>query len=106
MFSGRTEFQVTQHSRARRTVQFERKPSQRYSRRPQHSQNVETQKSTRYLTARLFLKCYQNNHAFILLLLILRIYISTFQHFVIWYFIFFNYSILLNHDSYRIYFLF
>ena len=36
-FSGRTEFQNTVHSsRARRTVQFERRPSQRYARRQSH----------------------------------------------------------------------
>lgn len=44
-YSGRTEFQATQHSRARRTVQFERRPSQRYSRRPQLSHSNEVQKS-------------------------------------------------------------
>ncbi|KAG8182287.1 hypothetical protein JTE90_011105 [Oedothorax gibbosus] len=40
-YSGRTEFQATQHNRARRTVHFERRPSQRYSRRPiqNHNQN-------------------------------------------------------------------
>uniref|UniRef100_A0A1E1XLP8 Putative rho guanine nucleotide exchange factor cdep n=1 Tax=Amblyomma sculptum TaxID=1581419 RepID=A0A1E1XLP8_AMBSC len=32
-YSGRTEFQATQKNRTRRTVQFERRPSQRYSRR-------------------------------------------------------------------------
>uniref|UniRef100_T1JMC5 Moesin/ezrin/radixin homolog 1 n=1 Tax=Strigamia maritima TaxID=126957 RepID=T1JMC5_STRMM len=32
-YSGRTEFQTTQQNRARRTVQFERRPSQRYARR-------------------------------------------------------------------------
>lgn len=31
--SGRTEFQTTQQNRARRTVQFERRPSQRFARR-------------------------------------------------------------------------
>lgn len=35
-FSGRTEFQNTVASRARRTVQFERRPSQRYARRQSH----------------------------------------------------------------------
>ncbi|XP_054713254.1 band 4.1-like protein 5 [Uloborus diversus] len=40
-YSGRTEFQVTHHSRARRTVQFERRPSQRYSRRPNQNMNSE-----------------------------------------------------------------
>lgn len=34
-YSGRTEYQTTQN-RARRTVQFDRRPSQRYSRRPTH----------------------------------------------------------------------
>lgn len=34
--SGKTEFQTTQQNRARRTVQFERKPSQRYARRQSH----------------------------------------------------------------------
>lgn len=33
--SGKTEYQTTQN-RARRTVQFDRRPSQRYSRRPTH----------------------------------------------------------------------
>lgn len=35
-YSGKTEFQTTQHNRARRTVQFERRPSQRYARRQSH----------------------------------------------------------------------
>ena len=33
-FSGRTEMQAAALSRSRRSVRFERKPSQRYSRRP------------------------------------------------------------------------
>ena len=33
-YSGRTEFQSASMNRARRSVRFERKPSQRYSRRP------------------------------------------------------------------------
>lgn len=33
-YSGRTEFQTIQKNKARRTVQFERRPSLRYSRRP------------------------------------------------------------------------
>lgn len=32
-YSGKTEFQTTVQSRARRTVQFERRPSQRFARR-------------------------------------------------------------------------
>eukprot|EP00095_Tigriopus_kingsejongensis_P010206 snap_masked-scaffold704_size109063-processed-gene-0.4 protein:Tk10206 transcript:snap_masked-scaffold704_size109063-processed-gene-0.4-mRNA-1 annotation:"band -like protein 5" len=35
-YSGRTEFQNTVASRSRRTVQFERRPSQRYARRQSH----------------------------------------------------------------------
>lgn len=35
-YSGKTEFQTTQLNRARRTVQFERRPSQRYARRQSH----------------------------------------------------------------------
>ncbi|KAK6619861.1 hypothetical protein RUM44_006261 [Polyplax serrata] len=35
-YSGKTEYQTTQQNRARRTVQFERKPSQRYARRQSH----------------------------------------------------------------------
>ena len=35
-FSGRTEYQTTQTNRARRSVQFERRPSQRYARRQSH----------------------------------------------------------------------
>ncbi|CAB0014621.1 unnamed protein product [Nesidiocoris tenuis] len=35
-YSGKTEFQTTQTNRARRSVQFERKPSQRYARRMSH----------------------------------------------------------------------
>lgn len=35
-YSGRTEFQNTVQSRARRTVQFERQPSKRYERRQSH----------------------------------------------------------------------
>lgn len=35
-YSGRTEFQATQQSRARRTVQFERRPSQRFASRQSH----------------------------------------------------------------------
>ncbi|CAH0392331.1 unnamed protein product [Bemisia tabaci] len=35
-YRGKTEFQTTQRTAARRTVQFERKPSQRYARRPSH----------------------------------------------------------------------
>lgn len=34
VFSGRTEYQTAASSRVRRSVRFERKPSQRYSRRP------------------------------------------------------------------------
>lgn len=34
--SGKTEFQTTQTNRARRSVQFERRPSQRYARRQSH----------------------------------------------------------------------
>ncbi|GAB6026800.1 hypothetical protein CHUAL_013293 [Chamberlinius hualienensis] len=52
-YSGRTEFQTTQHSRTRRTVQFERKPSQRFARRqsymaktaPQPTENQESSTS-------------------------------------------------------------
>ncbi|XP_076360732.1 uncharacterized protein LOC143252459 isoform X2 [Tachypleus tridentatus] len=40
-YSGRTELQATQN-RARRTVQFERRPSQRYSRRITHDRRRET----------------------------------------------------------------
>ncbi|XP_015912603.1 band 4.1-like protein 5 [Parasteatoda tepidariorum] len=40
-YSGRTEFQATQHSRARRTVHFERRPSQRYSRRPNSNHTID-----------------------------------------------------------------
>ncbi|XP_055848708.1 band 4.1-like protein 5 isoform X2 [Episyrphus balteatus] len=35
-YSGRTEFQTTAQSRARRTVQFERRPSQRFASRQSH----------------------------------------------------------------------
>lgn len=35
-YSGRTEYQTTQTNRARRSVQFERRPSQRYARRQSH----------------------------------------------------------------------
>ncbi|XP_065216118.1 band 4.1-like protein 5 isoform X1 [Planococcus citri] len=35
-YSGKTEFQTTQQSRARRTVQFERRPSQKFARRQSH----------------------------------------------------------------------
>lgn len=35
-YSGRTEYQSTQQNRARRTVQLERRPSQRYCRRQSH----------------------------------------------------------------------
>ncbi|XP_063704758.1 band 4.1-like protein 5 [Culicoides brevitarsis] len=35
-YSGKTEFQTTQHNKARRTVQFERRPSQRFARRQSH----------------------------------------------------------------------
>lgn len=40
-YSGKTEFQTTQHNRARRTIQVERRPSQRYSRRPTHDRHRE-----------------------------------------------------------------
>lgn len=33
-YSGKTEFQTTQLNKARRTVQFERRPSQRFAKRP------------------------------------------------------------------------
>lgn len=60
-YSGKTEFQTTQQSRARRTVQFERRPSQRFARRqshvlrerqkksdePPHTDNVPTTPSSR-----------------------------------------------------------
>lgn len=54
-YSGKTEFQTTQTNRARRTVQFERRPSQRFARRqshvlrdrqkqaPQHSSEVQSE---------------------------------------------------------------
>jgi hypothetical protein len=35
-YSGKTEFQTNQQNRARRTVQFERRPSQRFARRQSH----------------------------------------------------------------------
>uniref|UniRef100_A0A336MMM4 CSON002332 protein n=1 Tax=Culicoides sonorensis TaxID=179676 RepID=A0A336MMM4_CULSO len=35
-YSGKTEFQTTQQNKARRTVQFERRPSQRFARRQSH----------------------------------------------------------------------
>lgn len=35
-YSGKTEYQTTQLNRARRTVQFERRPSQRFARRQSH----------------------------------------------------------------------
>lgn len=35
-YSGKTEFQAAHQSRARRTVQFERRPSQRFARRQSH----------------------------------------------------------------------
>lgn len=35
-YTGRTEIQATQQNRPRRTVQFERKPSQRFARRQSH----------------------------------------------------------------------
>ena len=35
-YSGRTEFQTTQALRMRRTVHFERRPSQRFARRQSH----------------------------------------------------------------------
>lgn len=35
-YSGKTEFQTTQQNRARRTVQFERRPSQRFAKRQSH----------------------------------------------------------------------
>lgn len=35
-YSGKTEYQTTQQNRARRTVQFERRPSQRFARRQSH----------------------------------------------------------------------
>uniref|UniRef100_A0A1L8DMQ1 Putative rho guanine nucleotide exchange factor cdep n=1 Tax=Nyssomyia neivai TaxID=330878 RepID=A0A1L8DMQ1_9DIPT len=43
-YSGKTEFQTAHQSRARRTVQFERRPSQRFARRQSHVQR-ERQKS-------------------------------------------------------------
>uniref|UniRef100_A0A1B0EY03 FERM domain-containing protein n=1 Tax=Lutzomyia longipalpis TaxID=7200 RepID=A0A1B0EY03_LUTLO len=44
-YSGKTEFQTAHQSRARRTVQFERRPSQRFARRQSHVLR-ERQKST------------------------------------------------------------
>ncbi|CAL1288009.1 unnamed protein product [Larinioides sclopetarius] len=49
-YSGRTEFQTIQHNRARRTVHFERRPSQRYSRRPNHHQPSSSQEYRRPVT--------------------------------------------------------
>jgi hypothetical protein len=45
-FSGRTEFQASSVSRARRSVRFERKPSQRFSRR-QPFEEKETEEKLR-----------------------------------------------------------
>ncbi|XP_055947383.1 band 4.1-like protein 5 [Argiope bruennichi] len=49
-YSGRTEFQTIQHNRARRTVHFERRPSQRYSRRPNHHPPSSAQESRKPVT--------------------------------------------------------
>ncbi|PNF39448.1 Band 4.1-like protein 5 [Cryptotermes secundus] len=49
-YSGKTEFQTTQQNRARRTVQFERRPSQRYARRQSHVLR-ERQKSSAVVAA-------------------------------------------------------
>ncbi|XP_067119665.1 band 4.1-like protein 5 isoform X3 [Centruroides vittatus] len=46
-YSGKTEFQTIQHNRVRRTIQVERRPSQRYSRRPTHDRNREMANHTR-----------------------------------------------------------
>lgn len=35
-YSGKTEFQTSQLNKARRTVQFERRPSQRFAKRQSH----------------------------------------------------------------------
>ncbi|CAH2236995.1 jg9488 [Pararge aegeria aegeria] len=51
-YSGKTEYQTTQQNRARRTVQFERRPSQRFARRQSHvlrereKQNTTTKSDT------------------------------------------------------------
>ncbi|XP_032511378.2 band 4.1-like protein 5 [Danaus plexippus] len=51
-YSGKTEYQTTQQNRARRTVQFERRPSQRFARRQSHvlrereKQNTSTKTET------------------------------------------------------------
>lgn len=45
-YSGKTEYQTTQQNRARRTVQFERRPSQRFARRQSHVLRERERQST------------------------------------------------------------
>lgn len=45
-YSGKTEYQTTQQNRARRTVQFERRPSQRFARRQSHVLREREKQST------------------------------------------------------------
>lgn len=68
--SGKTEFQTTQLNRARRTVQFERRPSQRYARRQSHV----LRERQKYINILIIYILYNNNHLFYNICIILNLF--------------------------------
>nr|XP_006824921.1 PREDICTED: band 4.1-like protein 5-like [Saccoglossus kowalevskii] len=58
-YSGRTEYQTAKQNKSRKSIQFERRPSQRFSRRPSHAKR-EAMKAQERLAAQRYLNAQQN----------------------------------------------